>query len=88
MQIFWSGENNPPDGCSSGGKRVSAQPVLDFTPEEEQIIQLLSTRGDLHINTLVVETGLPINKMSALLFELEMKGVIRAYTGGTYHLLG
>lgn len=69
-------------------QNVQRSLFLDFTPEEEQVIQLLSTRGDLHINTLVVETGLPINKMSTLLFELEMKGVIRVYTGGTYHLLG
>ncbi|MGN0257077.1 MAG: DNA-processing protein DprA [Bacteroides sp.] len=61
---------------------------LDFSPEEERIIQMLTKLGDLHINALVVETGIPINRMSALLFELEMKGVIRANVGGSYHLLG
>ena len=61
---------------------------LDFTPEEERIIQILNQRGDLHINALVVESGIPVNRMSALLFELEMKGVIRANVGGSYHLLG
>lgn len=61
---------------------------LDFTPEEERIIHILTKRGDLHINALVVETGIPVNRMSALLFELEIKGVIRTNVGGTYHLLG
>lgn len=61
---------------------------LDFTPEEERIIHILNQRGDLHINALVVESGIPVNRMSALLFELEMKGVIRANVGGSYHLLG
>ena len=29
----------------------------------------------------------PVNRMSALLFELEMKGVIRALAGGVYRLI-
>ena len=61
---------------------------LDFTPEEERIIQILTKRGDLHINALVVEAGIPVNRMSVLLFELEMKGVIRSNVGGSYHLIG
>lgn len=60
---------------------------LDLTPDEERVVQVLTQRGDLHINTLVVEANLPVNKMSTLLFELEMKGVVRAMAGGTYHLL-
>jgi DNA processing protein len=43
--------------------------------------------GDLHINVLVVESNIPVNRMTALLFELEMKGVVRALVGGVYHLL-
>ena len=39
------------------------------------------------INTLVVEANIPVNRMSALLFELEMKGVVKALVGGVYHLL-
>lgn len=46
-----------------------------------------SCRGDLHINTLVVETNIPVNRMSTLLFELEMKGVVKALVGGVYRLL-
>ena len=37
--------------------------------------------------TLVVEANIPVNRMSALLFELEMKGVVKALVGGVYHLL-
>lgn len=59
----------------------------DLSPEEDRIIHILSRRGDLHINTLVVESDIPVNRMSALLFELEMKGVVKAMVGGTYHLL-
>ena len=41
----------------------------------------------VQINRLVVETNIPINQMSALLFELEIKGVVRALAGGVYRLL-
>lgn len=58
----------------------------ELTEEETRIVKILG-RGDLHINTLVVESNIPINRMSAILFELEMKGVIKTLVGGMYHLL-
>lgn len=60
----------------------------DLSEEEERIVHILSRQGDLHINTLVVEANIPVHRMSALLFELEMKGVVKALVGGTYRLLG
>lgn len=41
----------------------------------------------MHIITLVMETALPINCISMLLFELEMKGVLKPLAGGIYHLI-
>jgi DNA processing protein len=35
-----------------------------------------------------VEVNIPINRVSALLFELEMKGVVRAMAGGIYRIIG
>ena len=61
---------------------------LELTGEEEFVIRILTRQGDLHINALVVETDIPINRMISLLFELEMKGVVKALVGGVYHLLG
>lgn len=59
----------------------------ELTEEEERIVRILSGQGDLHINTLVVEADLPVHRMSALLFELEMKGMVKTLVGGVYHLL-
>lgn len=60
----------------------------DLNDEEKKVIQVLQRNLDgIQINTLVVETNIPINRMSAILFELEMKGVIRALAGGIYRLL-
>ena len=59
----------------------------ELTEEEEAVVHILVRQGDLHINTLVVEADIPVNRMSALLFELEMKGVVKTLVGGVYRLL-
>ncbi|WP_300703761.1 DNA-processing protein DprA [Bacteroides sp.] len=59
----------------------------ELTEEESNVVRILSSQGDLHINTLVVEANLPVNRMTTLLFELEMKGVVKALVGGVYRLL-
>ena len=60
----------------------------DLNEEEKRIVSLLQQHPEgIQINLLVVEANIPINQMSALLFELEMKGVIRALAGGVYRLI-
>ncbi|AVM52911.1 DNA-processing protein DprA [Bacteroides zoogleoformans] len=59
----------------------------ELSEEEERVVHILARKGDLHINALVVESNIPVNRMSALLFELEMKGVAKAMPGDVYHLL-
>ena len=43
--------------------------------------------GDLQLNQLSVKTNIPIGQLTALLFQLELKGVVRPLAGGNYHLL-
>ena len=59
----------------------------DLSPEEKQIVSLLQNTNDLQLNILSVKTGIPINKITAQLFQLEMKGVVKSLAGGMYHLL-
>lgn len=60
----------------------------ELSAEEKLIIEVLekNTEG-MQINNLVVACNIPISQMSGILFELEMKGVIRAMAGGIYRLL-
>ena len=60
----------------------------ELTDEESRIVQLLGRQGDQDVNTLVVASGIPFSRLSALLFEMELKGIIKAQTGNVYHLLG
>lgn len=59
----------------------------DLSSEEQKIVSLLQQTNDLQLNILSVKTGIPISQISALLFQLEMKGVVKALAGGMYHLL-
>ena len=59
----------------------------DLTSEETKIVSLLQQTNDLQLNILSVKTGIPIGQLTALLFQLEMKGVIKPLDGGMYHLL-
>ena len=59
----------------------------DLSPEEQQVVCLLQKTNDLQLNVISVKTGIPIGQLTALLFQLEMKGVIKPLAGGMYHLL-
>lgn len=59
----------------------------DLTDEEKSIVKLLDEIGDMQQNMLSVKSGIPVGRLTALLFQLEMKGVLKVMAGGNYHLL-
>ena len=59
----------------------------DLSPEEMKIVDLLKQTNDLQLNIISVKCSLPISQLTALLFQMEMKGVIKPLAGGMYHLL-
>ena len=78
-------------GFSSGKPQQAVQRELfpDLNEEEMKVMRILQRSSEgMQINVLVVEADIPIHRMSALLFELEMKGVVRALAGGVYRLIG
>ena len=66
---------------------VQRQLFVDLTEDEQLVVDILQENGDSQINSLVVEADMPVNKMNTILFELEMKGVVRVLAGGMYQLL-
>lgn len=60
----------------------------DLSDEEQRIVTILTEQGNQQINALVVTADIPVYRMNAILFELEMKGVVRVLAGGVYQLLG
>ena len=59
----------------------------NLSAEEQAIVDVLSRNNDLQINMISVQSGIDISRLAALLFTLEMKGLIRTLAGGMYHLL-
>lgn len=66
---------------------IERQLFPELSSEEKRIVGLLQKRGDLQLNLISVQSGIPIGQAMALLFQLEMKGVVRNMAGGTYHLI-
>ncbi len=59
----------------------------NLSPEETLVCDALRNSDGKHLNQLTVETNMPVSKLSSLLFELEMRGVVRMLSGGTYRLV-
>jgi DNA processing protein len=72
-------------GKEQGAGELSLFPEL--SDEEQLIVAALQHTNDLQLNLISVKTNIPIGRLTALLFELEMKGLVRTLAGGMYHLV-
>lgn len=68
-------------------KHIQHQLFVELSPEEEKIVDLLRAQGDLQINSLVLASSIPVNKLIPIMFSLEMKGVVRVLAGNVYKLI-
>ena len=58
-----------------------------LSDDEQKVVTILDEMGDLRLNMLSVRTNLSIGNLTALLLEMEMKGLVKPLAGGSYHLL-
>ncbi|GET33059.1 DNA processing protein DprA [Prolixibacter bellariivorans] len=65
------------------------QPRLfsDFTEDEKIVITLLEEEGPLAIDMLCIKSGLPMNKVSPLLLNLEFTGLVKGLPGKVFKLI-
>ncbi|MBQ9655217.1 MAG: DNA-processing protein DprA [Prevotella sp.] len=66
---------------------VERQLFPDLSAEERCVADVLRQKNDLQLNLISIRTNLPIGQLTALLFSLEMKGIVKPMAGGTYHLI-
>ncbi|PRY47165.1 DNA processing protein [Spirosoma oryzae] len=57
---------------------------LDLTTEESQVLALLRQHTELHVDELSWQTQIPMNRLAALLLNLEFRGFVRTRPGKTY----
>ena len=68
-------------------KGIERELFPTLNANEQQVVEALKKHNNLQINMLLAQTNLSVAELSAVLFELEMKGIVRAMAGGSYHLL-
>ena len=76
------------NGASSMGSSVlgAASASTAQVPNGAQgVLDVLTKENDLHIDIIATRAGLPVNKVLALLFQLEMSGMVSSLSGGRYH---
>ena len=59
----------------------------ELSPDETIVFEALRDSEGKLLNQLTVETNLPVAQLSSILFDLEMKGIVRRLVGGTYRLV-
>ena len=69
-------------------KNGPEQPTLfrELSPEEQTVMECLTSRGEAHLTTLTMALGAPVSKVMGLLIDMEFKGLVTAYPGGNYRL--
>lgn len=65
---------------------MQQQLFRSFTPEEQSIVDYLTSNGEGQVNMLTAHTGIPVGRLMGMLMELEMDGVVMALPGSRYRL--
>ena len=67
---------------------IERQLFPQLSNEEQTVVQALEKLNDQAINQLSLTANIPISRLTVLLFQLEMKGILKLLAGGCYHLYG
>lgn len=70
------------------GKPVQRQIFVELSPDEERILACLCEADDgLPMDLLSMDTDIPAGRLGTLLFQLEMKGLVRTLGGTRYQAI-
>ena len=71
-----------------GADDLQTELFPDLSPDETAVMTALRENSDgLQVNQMVVLLNIPINRLLPLLFEMEMKGLLKAVAGGRYRVM-
>ncbi len=59
----------------------------ELNPEEKVLVELLKEKGKTDIDTLMIQSGLPVHKVSTTLLNLEFDGLLKALPGKIFELI-
>lgn len=71
-----------------GRKAKPKEPELfpELNDEERKVYDALTGSDGKQINLLTVETNIPVGQLMSLLFEMEMRGIVKSLNGARYKL--
>jgi DNA processing protein len=55
-------------------------------PKEIRIVDLLKQKGKTHVDQMIVDLNSSVSELNALLFSMEMEGIVKSYPGKQYSL--
>jgi DNA processing protein len=67
-------------------KVIQTQIQFDLSPNEELLINVIKGKADT-LDSISIEADMPISKVSALLLNLEFRGIIKTLPGKRYQIL-
>ncbi len=68
-------------------KVVQRELFPDLTDEERALVNTLKDVDDKHINQIAIDANIPYSRASMILFDLEMRGFVKALGGARYRLV-
>jgi DNA processing protein len=78
-QMQWENHSTTPNS-------VQQHCLIELNEDENKLLECLNNYESKHIDTLSYQVQFPISKVSVLLFQLEMKGMLRTLPGKMYRL--
>ena len=72
---------------ASKPQAVQQELFPDLTDEEHALVNTLKSVDDKHINQIAIDANIPYSRASMILFDLEMKGIVKALGGARYKLI-
>lgn len=81
------GWQNPLLGRTAQGDAVQQELFPELNEEELMLVRMLRQADDKHINQIVAESGISYSRVSMILFDLEMKGIVKALGGARYRIV-
>ena len=66
--------------------RLPVQRLLfaDMSDDEKKIFEMLIKEGEMNVDQICRDTGMPVNKLSTLLLQMEFSGIIKCFPGNIY----
>ena len=69
------------------GKAIQRQLFVTLDEMEQKVYDYLQKKGKEHLDTIAINTGLPVFKLSSVLLNMELKGVVRPLPGKDFEII-